>query len=175
VDVFVEDRGPVCTATAPDDDEVPIAPVQPLPRSRAQVSITRCRSRWRSSLALRAARTPGGSACTPRARTAARLSEYPYHGSAELLPRCRIRVGEVDVELLRRFLARETMASLAWNIRGSYCYLVYFVAFKIHTLCATLRGSFRRFSPPENKSGQVAAGERFRLAGRDLRRDRPAF
>jgi len=96
-----------------------------------------------------------------RRRAASQLSEHPS------LPLSLKACARAPFALLSgRFLARETMASFAWNIRVLHCYSVWFAASEnSHLVRNLVRVVFALSAAAKNKRREVAAHECFRLAG----------
>ena len=94
-------------------------------------------------------------------RPAAPLSEHPA------LPFSLKACARAPFALLSgRFLARETMASFAWNIRDLHCYSVCFAAPEnSHLVRNLVRVVFAFRAAAKNKRREVAAHECFNLAG----------
>ena len=92
---------------------------------------------------------------------AARLSAHPAPPFCRAPLSCAPFASRSD-----RFLARETMASFAWNIRDLHCYSVCFAALKnSHLVRNLVRVVFAVFAAAKAKRREVAAHESFRLAG----------
>lgn len=104
-----------------------------------------------------------------RRRRAARLSEHPAQALGRARFACAPFASRSD-----RFLARETMASFAWNIRDLHCYSVCFAALEnSHLVRNLVRVLFAVFAAAKAKRCEVAAHENFRLAARRGSTPRP--
>ena len=109
-----------------------------------------------------------------RRRPASQLSEHPaLPFSVEVSARALFAL------LSARFLARETMAPFAWNIRDLHCYSVSWVVPENTQLVRNLVRIVFAFLAPKSKTGRKwpifidPSGGADGTRTRDLRRDRP--